>query len=65
MAARRSLRGIFVLILVGLVLPDFLVSYVLRCAYLVLRFFKNDALYGYFNDLFQIKTSNFSTRASF
>ena len=38
MAAQRSLRRLFMLILVGLVLPDSLVSYILRFAYCVLRF---------------------------
>ena len=40
MASYRSLRILFTLILVGLVLPDCLVSCVLNFAYFVVRFVK-------------------------
>ena len=42
MAARRSSRIFFTLILIGLVLPGCLVYYVLHFAYFVLRFSKSN-----------------------
>ena len=41
MAAGRSSRRLFTVILVGLVLPDCLVSYILHFSYCVLRFSKS------------------------
>ena len=44
MVERRSSRRIFIIILVGLVLPDCLVSWVLHFAYFVFRFAKSESI---------------------